>query len=280
MNLIVALKILPVLVTLWVTNWVTSCQMSFNSREELVSPSLPSIDQKTIKGRKVRVGFIDQGTPFWNHEYLSKFSHKDVNFEWKKRDHSTAVISSFLLQLESELPNAKDLVEIVVCSAEKADLEGSIRCLQLMHTEKLDYLNISLSGFDFSDHEKVLLELISKNTVITFAAGNNGLTKPSYPCAYNVSNTVCVGNVNYYGIINYSSNFGSWVNTYDLGVDVRVFDSDLSAPTARTGTSFSAPIHMARLVAGSIRGDRFDYMAAMDKFNKDNQIVKIQHASN
>lgn len=230
--------------------------------------------KKILLGEKIRVGFIDLGSPHWDQPFLSKFSHKQISYLGQIESlssHSTKVVSSFLLELINLLPDAKNKIELIHYPV---DYLGSLDfCLNKMASMKLDFLNISLAGAHFYPDEMVLISKIRKKTILVFAAGNEGSPRLNYPCAYNLMNTVCVGNIDKSGKREPSSNYGTWVNTYEVGTDVSVFSSEAPKSEIDTGTSFSSPRHMAKLVASASLGIPFDYLKHKKEFVKQNKVL-------
>jgi uncharacterized protein (TIGR03437 family) len=81
--------------------------------------------------------------------------------------------------------------------------------------------------------------------LVIAAAGNNGNTTPSYPCALPLDNVVCVTATNSAGIgsnqLSSFSNYGAWVNLAAPGENILTTANNNGYTTA-SGTSLAAPM--------------------------------------
>jgi subtilisin family serine protease len=200
----------------------------------------------------------------------------------KHFDHATQVISAFLIELERSIPNASELVEIIYCplpmypgkNDDHSVLEND--CLKRISHMKIDYLNLSIEGINPDPEEQLNLSKISESTIITVAAGNSGTNIKSYPCSYEMKNKVCVGNVGPNFKIHKTSTRNAEVNVYELGVNVLVYISTSLQLYETSGTSFSAPLHLAHLIRDAQLGRIYDYKTSIQKFKIANSLAAPQ----
>lgn len=86
---------------------------------------------------------------------------------------------------------------------------------------KVDVINLSL-GWPIRQDSKALREVfaaaINSGIIVVAAAGNNGISAPVYPCAYD--GVICVGAINPQGIISRYSNYGGHVDFLAPGDDI------------------------------------------------------------
>jgi thermitase len=104
-------------------------------------------------------------------------------------------------------------------------------------------INMSFTGEPTSTLQDAVAYAQSKNAVIVAAAGNDGLTTPLYPAAY--EGVVAVAATTSSDTLASFSNRGSWITLAAPGVDIASTTTD-GGYTAVSGTSFSSP-----LVAGT-----------------------------
>lgn len=108
-----------------------------------------------------------------------------------------------------------------------------------------DFLNLSVAGSDFKQVEKDLIEAHPETQVLG-AAGNQGISRVSYPCGYSLPNTTCVGSVDDKGNIAAHSNRGYWVQAWERG------DVMSTLPYGHfgmmLGTSQATAIHTGKMV--------------------------------
>lgn len=114
-----------------------------------------------------------------------------------------------------------------------------------------DIVNISAGGPDFNISE---YKIIENNPQVTFvvAAGNESsnidlFENFYYPASYGLPNIVSVGNIDYQGKRVPSSNYGTTVKAWEIGLNVY---STLPGDRMgyKTGTSMSTAIHTGKLV--------------------------------
>lgn len=114
-----------------------------------------------------------------------------------------------------------------------------------------EIINISAGGSDFNPDE---YQIIKDNPQVIFvvAAGNDGANidlRESfyYPASYHLNNVIPVGNIGYQGERVRSSNYGSTVRAWEIGLNVfSTLPGDRMG--YKTGTSMSTAVHTGKLV--------------------------------
>lgn len=208
-----------------------------------------SIIELNKKPKSLKIGIIDVGTVQWNE--LPTVKHKEIFLPQNTSglDHGHAVTTEMvkLLNISQNLPQ----VEIVYCEVQFGNMVLEF-CLAKMMQEKVDILNMSMSikgTVGVTLNELDLLNKISENTKIVIAAGNDGKNSENLLCNL-THNKICVGGYNAQGEISRNSNFGN---------NVDVYESFQALYSDKRGTSFSAPIHAAKLAKLLLEGREFQY---------------------
>lgn len=126
-----------------------------------------------------------------------------------------------------------------------SNLHNSNQALKYAIEKNVDIINYSGGGSESSNEELRLLKEAEKKRIIIVVAGGNeseNITqKPYYPCSYNLSNIICVGNIDNQNELSSSSNYGGNIDSYIIGTKIRSL-----MPKSRfgnlSGTSQSAAI--------------------------------------
>ncbi len=113
-----------------------------------------------------------------------------------------------------------------------------------------DIINLSGGGPGFDESEYLIMR--NSQALFVLAAGNDGKDVDFdgyYPAAYHLLNSIVVGNMDTNGKRVSSSNFGSVVTAWEIGLNALSEAPDWSRdPMVRmTGTSQAAAVHSGRL---------------------------------
>lgn len=225
--------------------------------QELMSKQTSTI-QTHKKVKKLKIGIIDIGGVDWSQ--LPTVAHKEVIFPNPDRQtHGHFVTQEIIKPLE--LSKNLNQVEIIFCEIQLGNM-SLIPCLKTMVKEKIDILNLSMSFSEGATYPEIdLLNEISNKAKIVVAAGNSGLNSENMLCNL-AHNKICVGGYGANGEIHNNSSYGQNVDTYES------FHAHYSD---NNGTSFSAPIHVAKIAKLLLNGQDFDY--------KHNQVTRTLAAT-
>lgn len=145
-----------------------------------------------------------------------------------------------------------------VVSSGPVNLKHEVEALIQAGEDKVQIVNISSSGPDFSEDEYLAMK---NNTAATFvvAAGNEGRDidiqgNESYPACYYLENEIVVENVDESNQRASSSNYGKKIKTVEMGINVPVLAIG-SGYSLMTGTSVSTAIHTGKLVRKVLSGN-------------------------
>lgn len=101
-------------------------------------------------------------------------------------------------------------------------------------------INLSLTGSASQSLKDAVDHAVNSGVVVVAAAGNQGVSTPSYPAAY--PNVLSVGAVGADGRKASFSNYGNWVDLYAPGVNLYTTSIGTSPYAHFTGTSAAAPV--------------------------------------
>lgn len=142
-----------------------------------------------------------------------------------------------------------------------ATTEGLIAALDWLAAERVDVINMSLSGPGNALLETALTALAVDGPVVVAAVGNNGPAgEPLYPAAYD--GIIGVTAVDRDRRIFRNANRGAHVDYAALGVNVKVADSDGGGWRIESGTSMASP-HVATVIARTLVSDDVDTYALL-----------------
>jgi len=217
---------------------------------------LPSfIANDKIYRSKIKIGIIDTGVD-WNHYYLKNFKS---NLQKKEGavdpiGHGTHVAGIVVKEMVNRIGRGiQDRVEIISYSYVRPNStidknrERLISALKQALEDDVSFLNLSFSGPNFDQEEYDLLtQLSDKGVRIFVAAGNNGDSDPTYPCAYQIDNLACVANLNG-DSLDLSSSYGPNVSMAEQGTEIY---STLPNNQFgfRTGTSMATPLALVKIL--------------------------------
>lgn len=173
--------------------------------------------------------------------------------------------------------------------ADELEIADGIRALSAV--PGMQVLNLSLYGYTHADREPVVLreaiEALPATTAVVAAAGNDGLTRRTWPAAF--ARVIGVGAVDARcrpaeWDEDAGTNTGAWVDACALGVDVVSSFIDFTEPGAdgRTfagqarwsGTSFAAPLVAARVI-GRVMAERCTATAAAGRLLAEHEADRV-----
>lgn len=220
----------------------------------------------------IKIAVIDSGFGFemrGGEAHLCKFGHKDFSadsqFIISKKvavkipkdigGHGTNIVGI----IDSYLKKTKlDYCIVVikyysVAQTGSQNLAASIASIRYAANLKVDYINYSGGGAEFSSEEsRAVKRYLDQGGRFIAAAGNeysNLDLKSFYPAMYD-SRIIVVGNINKDGVRLESSNYGSVVKRWEVGENVNAYGIIL------TGTSQATARATGKIVSESKRGTR------------------------
>lgn len=136
------------------------------------------------------------------------------------------------------------LIDIQALSDRPQEIDQTFKAIKYVSDNlNLDYLNVSYGGFLRDEEEcRIFEEIKNKGTKIFFAAGNHSInldkTCNFFPACCSNTNVI-VGNLDRYGNVAQSSNYGKRINVWRVGTNV------MYNGVGHNGTSFSSPQALA-----------------------------------
>lgn len=240
----------------------------------LLMPWTAAEADKSCRIAPIRIGVIDTGFGYQDRghgAHLCKYGHKDFSITKKftiaydtktlvpldEHGHGTNV-AGLIEEYASKGHNPYCLVILKYYSEAQTGTQNknaSVKALQYANNLKLDVINYSGGGPEADDDERIaVLKLLAHSTKLIFAAGNDGQELSTfgteyYPAMYSPKITV-VGNKNIYGKPTNTSNYGSYVNTWEFGENQTAYGITMS------GTSQATAITTGKTVAAMSSCDR------------------------
>lgn len=116
---------------------------------------------------------------------------------------------------------------------------AAIACITWAVAHDVDVINMSYGGPSFSNQVNNTIQAAwSSGALLCAASGNDGVSTPQYPCAY--QNVVCVGSVDQNDIVSSFSNYGSHVDCFAPGGGVQSLSTNDGYANLQ-GTSMASP---------------------------------------
>ena len=132
---------------------------------------------------------------------------------------------------------------------DKQNLESSIKAIKYATELNVDFINYSGGGPGYNDEEKqAVKEFLDQGGQLIAAAGNDGKELGTfwgvdyYPAMYD-KRIVVVGNLDKQGVKSKLSNYGKYVNRWEVGENITSYGITL------TGTSMSAAVATGKIMA-------------------------------
>ena len=219
------------------------------------------------KNKIVKIAVVDSGFG-WNERghgaKLCKYGHKDFSsdhqltgsFDTKDpvpldtMGHGTNIVGIIDDQLKKT--NLNYCIVVIkyysVNQSGEMNLNASIKAFQYAVNLNVDYINYSGGGDNFSVEESnVVKKYLDKGGRLIAAAGNDGrdLTLGSYYPAMYDKRIIVVGNRTADGVRSVLSNYGSPVNRWEVGENVKAYGITL------TGTSQATAAATGKIVSES-----------------------------
>lgn len=218
--------------------------------------------------KPIIVGVLDTGFGYKDKGHtanLCKFGHKDFttdrqfsnDYETKDpvpldlNSHGTHIVGT----IDSYAKDADVSYCIVIIKyysdrqTGEENMKSSSDAISYAARIGVDFVNFSGGGRGIDkDEERAVKSILSSGGKFVAAAGNDGrrinFKDPFYPAMYD-KRIVVVGNVTVDGIRVGSSNYGEWVNRWEVGENVTVYGITMS------GTSMSTAIATGKLISNS-----------------------------
>lgn len=192
----------------------------------------------TLVLNPIKVLIIDTGVD--NNKYYSPYLYK---YEKATHYHGHAITGLILSGNLNDWVCKK--VQVDVCDSSGTTMEPYNNCLRWALDNTYDFVNISLSGTNYSFEEEMLLSLIKDKSVVIVAAGNDNTNILGvYPAGYLYNNWN-----NFYVVTRppgSASNFGFGTINVD-GTNAKVLRLDGGIGTL-SGTSASAALYTHSLL--------------------------------
>lgn len=210
----------------------------------------------------IKIAVIDTGFGYMDRGHGAKlclYGHKDFSNE-NRSTTSYGTISDLPLDTHSHGTNIAGIIDgymansgldycIVVIKyysemqTGAQNLDATARAIHYAVNLKVDFINYSGGGPDFSRGEYRAMKRAEKSGIKFIAAAGNEHKDIDqeenyyYPAAYRLKNIVTVGNWAYPGVINSSSNFGSNVNRWEIGTNVTAYGITMSGTSQATAVA-------------------------------------------
>ena len=218
------------------------------------SDTIVEEQDEPVQGPALRIGMIDSAVA------PEHFSLVDIDVQTadfvnmdgsRPVSHGTAVAS---LIARSSANRAEVLAASVFFQVPNhqagASTESLVAALDWLAAEKVDVINMSLSGPSNALLERALAELAKNGPPVVAAVGNNGPSgEPLYPAAY--ENVIGVTATDRNKKIYRNANRGPHVDFAALGVNVKVADAG-GGWRVESGTSMASPV-VAVVVAEALQ---------------------------
>jgi len=207
--------------------------------------------------KPIVVAVIDTGLDVENFKdkvKLCKFGHKDFTGTGLKDNHGHGTHISGLIDKNAGSANYCQVILKFYDSSSLAQnaMINTEKAFRTAIDLKVDIINYSGGGKESSIREKALVqEALDKGITVVVAAGNDKCDMDSgctyYPAMYD-SRIIVVGNLSQERVPAKSSNYGSIVDEWEFGVDVKSYCADGEFGCKMTGTSQATAIQSGKTI--------------------------------
>lgn len=206
----------------------------------------------------IRIGILDTGFGFndLGHDApLCKYGHKDFSTDQKftsaydtkapvpldSHGHGTNV-AGLIHEFASKGPNSYCFVIIKYWNSKQKGYESvaaAVAAMKYANNLKLEVINYSGGGPTENQEERnAVVQLLDRGALIIAAAGNekqylDGVTNAYFPAMYDRRITI-VGNKDFYGNKEPSSNYGPYVTTWENGVNQTAYGITMTGTSQAT----------------------------------------------
>lgn len=168
-----------------------------------------------------RIAVIDTGIVVndKNRPYLCDTGHQDfTGFGlYDQEGHGTKVVDYII-----DNAKTKNFCIVILKFYEKSlstqqVLNATVESLREVKRLKITLVNYSANGISKSAEEEEIIKSMQHTTIVV-AAGNNGVNldiSPRYPASYGYKNIVVVGALNFFGMRQSISNYGTSVTAWE-----------------------------------------------------------------
>jgi hypothetical protein len=215
------------------------------------------------EAKLLKIAILDSGlqSGYINSLPLCPSGHKSfISSAWDVDDgkgHGTNIA----LTIQKYIGKAPDycLLIIKVVSVNTRETNVLPEAIDYAREQRASIINISLSGVDSIDEEQMAIQrALNRNMVVFVAAGNDSQNLDKncniYPACYqfktNQKGFGVIGNYRTPGVRHFTSNYGSVVNMWEIGTDIKTFDITM------TGTSQATAVATGKLVRRYLTGDK------------------------
>lgn len=251
------LNLLPVLLASIGLSLIIDSRIAQN---KVVTKQTPKIDlvQEFLKKQAepvpstkfshLKIGVIDVGHVDW--KQMPKVNYNQYTLSSNEDQEHGHYVTNEIVQFLNE-KKLLSQVEFIYCQVSRKTMDLK-NCLNVMVVNKVNLTNISMNfgeGSLITVEESVLLSKLTNSSKVVIAAGNDGLNSGNRLCDITSQNKICVGGYNAIEVDAKSN--------YEQNVDI--YEPFYAQYSNYTGTSFSAPIHLAKVATLMFHGQDYQY---------------------
>lgn len=226
------------------------------------------------QANQLKIVIIDSGLNdgFINKDKLCKTGHYDFVNNKPEVGKDDVNHGSVIANIITNNIKEKDYCLLIYKVVQKVKDDAVInnfdlyRALKRARYDRVDYINYSINGRAFMQLEHEAMFNLSRISKLYVAAGNEGEELGEekcdiYPACYKLNNIISVGAIDSNKVKLPSSNYGKYVNTYELGVH------NINNITY-IGTSFATPMSLVKDINKLIVKKQFTKGKERDKLIK------------
>lgn len=234
----------------------------------VVEDSHKRCPDRVLSAKKIRVAVIDSGinSTLVGESFLCQEGHRDftgtsMHDSTGHGTHVSGLIDQHVKQifldnapisrlLAAKAPYCQVVLKVFDPLAGSDGLSTTLNALRYAMDMGVDYINYSAGGSHYSLEEHLLVKnILDRGIVMVVAAGNNSrdiVVDPYYPAALD-SRLIVVGNYDGHGKRSPSSNFGSIVDAWEIGMGLTSLYSK-TLKSISSGTSQATAVHTGKLI--------------------------------